>query len=84
METIENTIHHPQDEAQRRLLEGQLYYVQDDASPQGWSIVEINGVADGVLAGFVVGQLEAIPLDELMQRMIGPVPAPPLRIVRAA
>ena len=70
----------PQDptaQAHRRVRAGELYYVADDASPEGWTVVEISGVEDdGPLAGFAVGQLEAIPLDELEDRILGPVAAP--------
>jgi hypothetical protein len=73
---MEATSHHPKDHSHRRVREGELYYIQDEAAPTGWSIVEIAGVDDGVLAAFTVGQLEAIPLDELEGRILGPVPKP--------
>ena len=73
METIQ---HHPHDDQHRRVREGNLYYVNDDAAPTGWSIVEINGAGEGELAGFALGQLEAIPLHELEGRILGPVPTP--------
>ncbi|MDJ0848627.1 MAG: hypothetical protein QNK04_09635 [Myxococcota bacterium] len=63
--------------AHRRVREGELYYVSDDAAPEGWSVVEIAGVDAGVLAAFAVGQLEAIPLDEIEDRILGPVAGPP-------
>lgn len=69
----------PQDptaHAHRRVRAGELYYVSDDASPEGWTVVEISGVDDGPLAAFAVGQLEAIPLEELEDRILGPVAAP--------
>jgi hypothetical protein len=76
--------HHPQELSHRRVREGELYYVQDEAAPTGWSIVEIAGADDDLLAAFTVGQLEAIPLDELDGRILGPVPAPKPALCSAA
>ncbi len=67
----------PAAQAHRRVREGELYYVADDAAPEGWTVVEINGVDDGPLAAFAVGQLEAIPLAEIEDRILGPVAGPP-------
>jgi len=80
----DETSHHPQDDAHRRIREGEIYYVRDDAAPEGWSTVEISGTADGSLAGFALGQLEAIPLTELEGRILGAVPAPQSALARVA
>jgi hypothetical protein len=61
----------------RRVREGELYYVTDEAAPQGWSIVEVASSDSGVLAAFAVGQVEAIPLSEVEERILGPVARPP-------
>lgn len=66
----------PAGAAHRRVRAGELYYVADDAAPEGWSIVEIGGVDERALAAFSLGQLEAIPLDELEGRILAPVPQP--------
>ena len=58
---MDETSHHPQDDSHRRVREGELYYVRDDAASDGWSIVEIGGVDGGALAAFAVGQLEHAP-----------------------
>jgi hypothetical protein len=81
METIQ---HHPHDDQHRRVREGEIYYVNDEAAPTGWSIVEIAGDGDNALAGFALGQLEAIPLDELEGRILGPVPVPEPALARVA
>ncbi len=81
---METTSFHPQDDPHRRIREGELYYVEDVAAPAGWSIVEINGSDDGELAGFALGQLEAIPLSELEGRILGPLPVPGSAFARTA
>lgn len=60
----------------RRVREGELYYLADEAAPQGWSIVEVASSDSGVLAAFALGQIEAIPLSEVEERILGPVPRP--------
>ena len=60
----------------RRVRSGRLYYVTDTASPQGWSVVEIEEEDPKNQAAFVPGQLEAVPLAELRGRILGPVPSP--------
>ena len=81
---MDETNHHPQDDSHRRVREGELYYVRDEAAPEGWSVVEIGGVDGGALAAFAVGQLEAIPLAELEGRVLGPVPVPPPALAQVA
>ena len=81
---METTSHHPQDDSHRRVREGELYYVEDEAAPSGWSVVEIAGVGEGELAGFALGQLEAIPLSELEGRILAPVAAPEPTLARVA
>jgi hypothetical protein len=71
----------PASTAHRRVREGELYYVMDEAAPHGWSIVEVASSDSGVLAAFAVGQVEAIPLSEVEERILGPV-APPPRTTR--
>lgn len=61
----------------RRVREGELYYVMDEAAPHGWSVVEVASSDSGVLAAFAVGQVEAIPLSEVEERILGPVARPP-------
>jgi len=62
--------------AHRRVRVGELYYVEDEAAPSGWSIVEIAGLEGDEMAAFAPGQLEAIPLAELDGRILGPVVEP--------
>lgn len=81
---METTTHHPQHESHRRVREGELYYVADEAAATGWSVVEIAGAGGAGLAGFALGQLEAIPLAELEGRILGPVPVPGPTLARVA
>jgi len=81
---MEPTQHHPQDDPHRRVRDGELYYVKDEAAPSGWSIVEIAGGEGDTLAAFAPGQLEAIPLAELEGRLIAPVPVPEPPLARVA
>ncbi len=60
----------------RRVRSGRLYYVTDTASPLGWSVVEIEEEDPNGRAAFAPGQLEAVPLEELKGRILGPVPSP--------
>ena len=60
----------------RRVRAGNLYYVLDTASVLGWSVVEIEEHDPSHRAAFVPGQLEAVPLAEIGDRILGPVPEP--------
>lgn len=62
--------------AHRRVREGELYYVTDEAAPEGWSIVEIASSDSGHLAAFALGQLEAIPLAEVEDLILSAVQRP--------
>ena len=64
-------------EKHRRVRVGQLYYVEDPASPLGWFVVEIEGTDRKHRAAFAPGQIEAVPLAEIRGRILGPVPSPP-------
>ena len=63
--------------AHRRVRAGELYYVTDEAAPEGWSIIEIASSDSGVLAAFALGQLEAIPLSEVEGLILSAVQRPP-------
>ena len=60
----------------RRVREGELYYVADEAAPEGWSVIEIASGDSGVLAAFALGQLEAIPLSEIEGLILSAVQRP--------
>jgi len=68
----------------RRVRDGELYYVEDEAAPEGWSIVEISSDDANTLAAFAVGQTEAIPLTEIEDRILGAVPRPRVSSPRIA
>ncbi len=70
--------HQPAPMPHRRVREGELYYVADEATPEGWSVIEIASSDSGVLAAFALGQLEAIPFSEVEELILSPVQRPAL------
>ena len=67
---------HQPSPAHRRVREGELYYVTDEAAPEGWSIIEIASSDSGHLAAFAVGQLEAMPISEVEDLILSAVQRP--------
>jgi hypothetical protein len=75
-EDLDLYVEEPEATPERRAREGEIYYVADDAAPDGWSIVEIASDGGSRLAAFALGQTEAIPLSEIEERILAEVPRP--------
>jgi len=75
-EDLDLCVEEPLARPERRVREGEIYYVEDAAAPDGWSIVEIASDGGSRLAAFALGQTEAIPLSEIEDRILAEVPGP--------